>query len=242
MNPRKYLVPICVACLLLTAGCTAPIDSPSSPELTSSEVTDSNSLIRAHTETLRSQTFTVRSTTTVRDANDTFRTVTNRTWRVDPRSPVRASAVRTRTVTGDVPERSQRAPDRITSWRHGNDTVVRIRSGNDTRVRDVQLLNSSVRLNSALHRQLLYRYSTRRNTTVETVTRNGTSFYRVRADLNDTHVTSNASMTLLVHPSGYVRQIETRQTVAYRSGPRVITQTVRFERVGTTTVEAPAWV
>ena len=146
------------------------------------------------------------------------------------------------TATGDAPTRYQQGPARIASWRHGEDTTRRVGAGNDTQIQQIQLLNSSVRLNRALHRQLLYRYSTRQNATVETLTRNGTQLYRVRANLNDTHVTSNASMTLLVNPAGYVQQIKTRQTVQYRSGPRVITETVRFTRIGTTTVEPPSWV
>jgi hypothetical protein len=234
---------VCVACLLLTAGCTAPTNAPqSSPALTASEVTDANTLIRSHTATLRAHPFTVRSTTTIRDANDTFEATINRTWKVDPQRPVRALAVRTPTVSGDAPAGYQRVPSRVTAWRHGNDTTIRVDAGNDTHIREVELLNSSVRLNRAFHRQLLYRYSTRQNATVETLTRNGTRFYRVHADLNDTHVTSNASMTLLVNQAGYVQQIETRQTVAYRSGPRKITETVRFSRIGSTTLEAPSWV
>ena len=243
MRLPTQLTAVCVACLLLTAGCAAPTNSPdSSPALTANDVTDTSAVIQAHTATLRSQPFTARSTTTVRDANDTFQLTINRTWTVDPHQPVRALALRTTTATGDAPTRYQQAPARTVAWRHGTDTTRRVGTGNDTQIQTVELLNSSVRLNRALHRQLLYRYSTRQNATVETLTRNGTQLYRVHADLNDTHVTSNASMTLLVSQEGYVQQIKTRQTVEYRSGPRVITQTVRFSRIGTTTVETPSWV
>ena len=234
---------VCVVCLLLTAGCTAPTNvPPSSPELTADDVTDTSALIQGHTDTLRSQPFTVRSTTTIRDTNNTFTATINRSWRVDPRQSVRALAIRTPTATGDAPRSYQQAPERISAWRHGNETTVRIESDTGVQVRQVQLLNTSVRLNRVLHRQLIYRYSTRQNTTVETLTRNGTQFYRVMANLNDTHVSSNASMTLLVNQRGYVQQIKTRQTVAYRSGPRVITETVRFSRVGNTRVKPPSWV
>ena len=243
MKRSAQLAAVCVVCLLLAAGCTAPTNIPqSSVELTANDVTDTNALIQAHTETLRSQPFTVRSTTTIRDSNNSFTATINRTWNVDPQRPVRALATRTPTATGDAPARYQQAPERISAWRHGNETTVRVESGTETQVRGVTLLNTSVRLNRALHRQHLYRYSTRQNTTVETLTRNGTQFYRVQADLNDTHVASNASMTLLVNQKGYVQQIKTRQTVKYRSGPRVITETVRFSRIGNTSVEPPSWV
>jgi hypothetical protein len=208
--------------------------------LTAGDVTNTNTVIQTHTATLRSQPFTVHSTTTVR--NETFQATTNQTWTVDPTPPIRAFAVRTSEATGSTPAGSKQAPSRVTAWRHGNETTVRVDTGTDAHIREVALLNSSVRLNRALHRQLLYRYSTRQNATVETLTRNGTQFYRIEATLNDTHVTSNASMTLLVNGAGYVQRIETRQTVAYRSGPRVVTETVQFNRVGTTTVEAPSWV
>jgi hypothetical protein len=241
MNLFTQLTAVCVVCVVITAGCAVPpTDSQSSPALTASDVTDTNTLIQTHTATLRSQPFTVRSTTTVR--NETFHVTTNQTWTVDPTPPIRALAVRTSTATGDAPVGATQAPSRITAWRHGNETTVRVDTGTETHLQEVTLLNSSVRLNRALHRQLLYRYSTRQNTTVETLTRNGTRFYRVQATLNDTHVTSNASMTLLVNGAGYVQRIETKQTVAYRSGPRVVTETVQFNRVGTATVDTPSWV
>jgi hypothetical protein len=239
---RRALTAVCVVCLLLIAGCAAPTNAPqSATAVTASDMRDASAVIQAHTTTLQSQPFTARSTTTVRDANSTFHVTINQTWKVDPRRPVRALAVRTSTATDSAPARYRQSPDRVTAWRHGNDTTVRVESGNETEIRQVGLLNSSVRLNRALHRQLLYKYSTRRNATVETLSRNGTNFYRVQASLNDTHIASNASMTLLVNQAGYVTQIETRQTVAYRSGPRVITRTVRFDRIGTTTVRSPSW-
>lgn len=243
MKRSIQLVTVCVVCLLLIAGCTAPTNSSqSSPELTADDVTDTSTLTQAHTATLRSQPFTVRSTTTIRDANNTFTATVNRSWHVDPRRPVRALATENTTATGDAPRSYRQAPERISAWRHGNETTVRVESGTEVQIRQVQLLNTSVRLNRALHRQLIYRYSTRQNTTVESFTRDGTQFYRVTADLNDTHVASNASMTLLVNQQGYVQQIKTKQTVAYRSGPRVITERVRFSRTGDTSVEPPPWV
>jgi hypothetical protein len=242
VSRRALVAALCLSVAVVAAGCAAPGGSgDSAPTLTATDATDANALIRAHTETLRSNSFTARSKTTARDANGTFRVVTTQTWRVDPGRPVRASATRTHAVVGDAPDRYEQRPDEVTAWRRGNETTVRVESGNDSRVRAVALLNSSVRLNQALHRQLLYGLSASRNATVENVTRNGTRLYRVRAELNDTHVSSNASMTLLVDPGGYVRQVETTRTVAYRSGPRVVTRTVRFSRIGETRVERPPW-
>jgi hypothetical protein len=204
-------------------------------------VTDTSVLIRTHTERLQTNSFTVHSTTTMQDANGTFRVETERTWRVAPEPPVRAWTTSRSTVTGDAPARYERGPERISAWRQGNTTTVRVQSGDGTRIRQSDLLNTSVRLNRAFHRQLLLRFSHRRNATVDEVTRNGTRLYRVRAELNDTRVSSNASMTLFVNPTGYVQRIETTRTVEYRSGPRVVTRTVRVAGVGATSVESPDW-
>jgi hypothetical protein len=241
---RRLSFTLAVAVLLLTAGCVGVLPSDQdrgSPGLTSEEATDTSALIQAHTETLRRNSFTVRATTTMRDENGTFRVRTERTWRVDPEPPVRAWTTSRSTVTGNAPERYERAPERVSAWRQGNATTVRVQSGDDTRIREPDLLNTSVRLNRALHRQLLLQFSDRRNATVGEVTRNGTRLYRVHAELNDTRVSSNASMTLYVNPEGYVQRIETTRTVEYRSGPRVVTRTVRITRVGATPVESPAW-
>jgi hypothetical protein len=204
-------------------------------------VTDTSVLIRAHTETLQTNSFTVHSTTTTRDANETFRIRTERAWRVDPEPTIRAWTTSQSTVTGNAPERYEQLPERTSAWRQGNTTTVRVQSGDTARTRNANLLNTSVRLNRALHRQLLLRFSDRQNITVDEVTRNGTRLYRLQANLNDTHVTSNASMVLFVNLDGYVQRIETTQTIEYRSGPRVVTRTVRFTRVGATTVESPDW-
>jgi hypothetical protein len=241
---RRLILTLAVSGLLLTAGCagTLTADSDSNAaELTADDVTDTSVLIKAHTDTLRANSFTVHATTTTQDQNRTFRMRTERIWRVDPRPPVQAWTTRQSTITGNAPERYEQAPEAISAWRQGNTTTVRVQSGDETRTRNADLLNTSVRLNRALHRQLLLRVSERQNTTVEAVRRNGTRLYRVHADLNDTHVTSNASLTLFVNPRGYVRRIETTQTVDYRSGPRIVTRTVRFTQVGETTVESPEW-
>jgi hypothetical protein len=242
MSQRHLVVTLCLSIALITAGCAAPTTPDGSPPtLTANDATDANALIQVHTETLGSSSFTVHSRTTSRDTNETFRVTTTQTWRVEPSHPVRMNVTRTQTAVGDAPDGSAQRPDRITAWRHGNETTVRVELDTGSQVRAVDLLNSSARLNRALHRQLLYGFSTHRNATVENVTRNGTHYYRVQAELNDTHVSSNASMTLLVHRAGYVREIKTTRTVAYRSGPRVITRTVRFSRINETHVARPSW-
>lgn len=248
MIGRRRRLVVVVAVLLATAGCSGPLGAgpgsepaPGAAELTADEATDTAAVIRAHTGTLRTTPFTVHTTTTIRDANRTFRVETERTWRVDPDPPIRAWTTTRWRATGDAPDRYERAPERTAAWRRGNATTVRVASDGAVRTRTPDLLNTSVRLNAALHRQLLVRIGDRRNATVEAVTRNGTRLYRLRAELNDTRVSSNASATLLIDPEGYVRRIDTTRTVEYRSGPRVVTRTVRFTRVGDTTVESPSW-
>ena len=241
---HRFVLTVAVAGLLVTAGCAGSLPSElnsESPQLTADDVTDTSVLIQAHTETLQTNSFTVHSTTTTRDTNGTFRVRNDRTWRVSPEPPIRAWTTSQLTVTGNAPERYEQVPARTSAWRQGNTTTVRVQSGDKARTRNADLLNTSVRLNRALHRQLLLRVSNRQNITVDEVTRNDTRLYRLQANLNDTHVTSNPSMALFVNPDGYVQSIEMTQTIEYRSGPRVVSRTVRFERIGATTVESPDW-
>lgn len=244
MINHRFVLTVGVAVLVVTAGCVGSIPSElnsESTQLTADDMTETSVLIQAHTETLQTNSFTVRSVTTTQDANGTFRVRTERTWRVDPKPPVQALTTSQLTVTGNAPERYEQVPERTSAWRQGNTTTVRAQSGEKTQTRNAGLLNTPVRLNRALHRQLLLRFSDRQNISVDEVTRNGTRLYRLQANLNDTRVTSNASMILLVNPDGYVQRIETTRTIEYRSGPRVVTRTVRFSHIDATTVEAPDW-
>jgi hypothetical protein len=240
---RRRALAVCLGALLVLAGCAAPT-APTSPPpgLSADGVTDPPALVRAHTNALQSTPFTVRKTTTMRDSEGTFRVTTNRTWRMDPTDPVRGSVVSTTTTSGDAPERYARAPEERAAWRNGTTAFRRVRTGNGSSYRRVDLLNSSVKLNPALHRTTISRLADRSNATVERVTRDGAQFYRVAAALNHTHVATNVSMTLLVRPDGLVREIRTAQTIRYRSGPRRVTERIRFVAVGTTRVDRPEWV
>jgi len=238
MRPRFALL----ACLLVVvAGCAAPTSqSGPPPGLSTDNVTDANALVRAHTDALQSQSFTVRSTTTMYSANGSFRVVSNRTWHVDPGEPIRGRVVSSRRAVGDAPARYT-GPTRVAAWRNGTTTYRRAdRNGTPTYQR-VPLFDSRVKLSSALQRNDLYRLSTRRNATVEAVERDGRRLYRVTAALNDTAVASNASMTLLVDANGVVRTLKTEQTVQFRAGKREISTTAHVTRVGSTTVERPDW-
>jgi hypothetical protein len=243
MSRRHRRLALALAALLVGAGCAAPTNqSAPPPGVDADRVTDANELLRTHTETLESQSFTVRSRTTVTEPGADYRVVTGRTWRVDPTGTVRGSVTGRSQTVGDAPERYGRRPDERAAWREGSTTYRRTLSDGAATYRRVDLFNSSVKLSAALQRQSLYRLGTRRNATVERVTRDGTPHYRIAARLNDTAVTTNASMTVLVGTDGVVHRFETRQTVQYRSGKRVVTRSVRFEDVGTTAVERPDWV
>lgn len=241
MTARGAL-PVLAVGLLVVAGCTAPT-APSSPPpgLSTDGVTDATTLVRSHTAALRATPFTVRSTTTMRGVEREFRVTTNRSWRVDPTGTVRGSAVRTTTPSGNAPERYVDAPE-VAAWRNGTTAFRRVRTDGDVHYREVDPFNSSVKLNAALHRKTIYRLTTRSGSTIERVSRGGTAFYRVTAELNDTHVTTNASMTLLVGTDGVVREIRTVRTVRYRAGPRRITERIRVTDVGATSVRRPGWV
>ncbi|AXG08701.1 hypothetical protein DU484_01850 [Haloplanus rubicundus] len=239
---RRRLIAVVVALLLVGAGCVAPTSqSAPPPGLDDDAVTDANALVRAHTTALESRSFTAHVTTTSRPTDADYRVVLNRTWRVDPTGTLRGSVVDTSATVGDAPERYARRPDERAAWREGTTTYRRVDRGENVTYRRVDLFNSSVKLSAAIQRQALYRLNTRTEATVTPVLRDGSRRYRIEARLNDTAVTTNASMTLLVDTSGVVRTMRTNQTVRYRSGNRVVTRTVRIEDVGTTTVERPDW-
>jgi hypothetical protein len=241
MTTRRVAMAVGVCLLLLGAGCTAPTSETAPPGLSADGVTDPGELVRAHTDTLRSQSFTVHTTSTMHGPEGDYRVVSNRTWRLDPTDTVRGHVVsRSRTV-GDAPAQYDARPDEVATWRAGPTTYRRVRTAGNVTYRRVALFNSSVKLSAALQRQAIYRLHTRTNATVEPISRDGRRLYRVTAALNDTAVTTNASMTMLVDADGVVRRLRTTQTVQYRSGTRVITRTVRITDVGSTTVDRPDW-
>ena len=241
MSGRR-LGTVLVVCLLL-AGCLGQAGSTATPPgITTDGVVDTSALIESHTETLRSTSVTVRSTRTMRSSDPDFTMTTNQTWRLDGGTPVQGYSVRTFSAEGDAPEQYRAVPNRIAAYRNGSTTVERVTTANGSSTRRVDLLNSSVRVNTALYRSSINELTTRKNATVEPISRNGTTLYRVSATLEDTRLRSNASMTLFVTPAGVVRELRTERTVRYRSGPRRITKRVWVSDVGTTTVERPAWV
>ncbi|GAB3320386.1 DUF7537 family lipoprotein [Haloplanus salinarum] len=231
-----------VCLLVVAAGCVAPTgQSGPPPGLSTDDVTDTNALIRAHTDALDDQPFTVRSTTTMRPRSGNYTVVSNRTWRVAPGDPIRGTVVSRRDAVGDPPERVAAGPDSVAAWRDGATTYRRVRRNGTSAYGRVPLFDSPVKLNAALQRTRLYRLSTRRNATVEPVLRDGRRRYRVTAALNDTAVASNGSLTLLIDADGVVRRLESERTVRYRDGKRDLSTTVRITGVGTTTVEHPDW-
>ena len=240
MSARRVAL-VFVVCLLL-AGCVGQTESTTTPPgITTDGVTDTSALIDAHTETLRATSFTVRSTQTMRSTDPDFAVTTNRTWRLNGTSPIRGGSVRTIAVSGEAPEPYTAGPNRIDAYRNGSNAVERVTTANDSSSRRVDRLNSSVRLNDALHRSTIYELTTRENVTVTRVSHNGTTLYRVTAALAETRIRSNASLTLFVTPAGVVRELQTARTVRYRSGPRRITRRVRITDIGTTAVERPQW-
>jgi hypothetical protein len=242
MTPcRRPTLIVVVGLLLVGAGCVAPTSQSPPPGLDDDAVTDANALVRAHTTALESRSFTVHATTTVRPTDADYRVVTNRTWRVDPTGTLRGSVVGTSNVVGDVPERHANRPDERASWRDGTTTYRRVEADGNATYRRVGLFNSSVKLSAAIQRQTLYRLNTRTEATVTPVLRDGVRRYRIDAQLNDTAVTTNASMTLVVETNGVVRTMRTTRTIRYRSGNRVVTRTARIGDVGNTTVERPDW-
>lgn len=240
MNAPRLALAL-VVCLLL-AGCVGQSESTATPPgITTDGVDDTSALIDAHTGALQSTSVTVTATRTMQNTDPDFTVSTNRTWRLNGSTPVRGSLLRTLSTSGAAPDQYRSTPNRVVAYRNGSTTVKRVTTTNGSSTSRVDLLNSSVRLNTALHRSTIYELTTRETATVDPVSHNGTTLYRVSATLNDTGIRSNASLTLFVTPEGVVRELRTAQTVRYRSGPRRITRRVRFSDMGTTTVERPQW-
>jgi len=237
-----HALAIGVVCLLALAGCTASPGPTTPPGVSENGVTDTSALVEAHTEALQSTSFTVRSTRTMRSAEPAFAVTTNQTWQLDANETLRGSVVSTTNVTGAVPQPYRQRPERRSVWRQGRTTVERVEVNGSLTEREVDFLNTSVKLNPALQRQTIYDLTTSSNTSVDRVSRDGRELYRVDASLNDTGVTTNASMTLFVDGDGVVREIQTSRTVRYRTGPRRITQRIRITDIGTTAVDRPTWV
>ena len=238
----RHALAIGVVCLLALAGCTASPGATTPPGVSETGVTDTSALVEAHTEALQSTSFTVRSTRTMRSTDPAFAVTSNQTWKLDANETLRGSVVSTTNVTGAAPQQYRQRPERRSVWRHGRTTVERIEANGSITERQVDFLNTSVKLNRALYRQTIYALTTSSNTSVDRVSREETELYRITARLNDTGVSTNASMTLFVDGDGVVREIQTGRTVRYRTGPRRITQRVRITDVGTTVVDRPTWV
>jgi hypothetical protein len=240
---RRGVAALALCLLVVGAGCGGLADrgGTAPPGLSADGVTDATALVGAHTAALSSTSFTVRTSTTTRPVDGEYTATTNRTWRVAPGDTVRGLVTSTTSFTGDVPERVARRPDALAAYREGTVTYRRVRDDGETSYRRVDLLNTSVRLNPALQRRPIARLDDRVDATVEPVTREGRRRYRVTARLNDTQISTNATLRLLVTPAGVVRDLRSTRTVEYRSGRRIVTRTVRVTDVGETTVERPDW-
>jgi hypothetical protein len=251
---RSDLAVVLVVVLTVGAGCAAVPNGPEAsggtdlesgagppPGLSTDGVTNASALVDAHTDTLTERSFTVRSRTTTRPVDGNYTVTTTRTWRVEPGQPLRGVVRLDSRTTGEPPTRVTRRPDRLEAYRDGRTTYQRVRNGSDVTYRRVGLLNTSLRLNPALHRRAIAQLENRANVSVQPVTHNGTEHYRVTARLDATRLSENVSLRLLVAPSGVVRTLRLSRTVEYRSGPRRLTRTARVTDVGRTTVTRPAW-
>lgn len=242
MNGRHALALVAAALLVAAGGCSALSGSASPPPgFTDDDVTSTSALIEAHTEALQDQSFTVRMTTSIRPVNEEYVILSNSTQRIDPTGTFSGYLVSETSTRGEAPEQYAQSPDEIAAWRDGEVTYRRTLAGNDSTYRRVGLLNSSVKLSDALGRTFLLALDDRENATVTTVQNGSTQLYRVTANLNDTRISSNRTMELLVRPNGVVRELKLDQTLKYQSGTRRISRTLRFIDVGETAVERPDW-
>lgn len=240
MTAARPLGVCCVVALLLVAGCAAPGSSGPPPGLSASNVTDANALVEAHTNTLKTQSFTVETTRTVTDPNGERNARINGTYRFEPSGTVEGRIVTTTQLGTDPPQPYDQIAQERDAYRRGNVTYVRSVRGDNVTYQRTGLFNSSVTLGRALQRRTINLLNDRQNATVEPVTVDGEQRYRIHAHLNDSRFRENAVVNLTVTSDGLVRELTFRRTVALRNTQRLTTH-VRVSRVGETTVERPDW-
>lgn len=210
--------------LSATEGATTPSADPP-PGVTTDNVTDTTALVAAHTAQLSDSNFTARfsvedggSRLTRADLTDEVRL--NRTTRGFERGPT-ASATR------------------VVQYREGETVLVGVVE-NDTRSYDtLDVINTSFR---PMRRTLVAKLSERNTsaTTVERVTHDGATAYRINASLQDRRFVTDQQLVLVVRPDGLVERIEYTATFRGR-GDEQTTRVVEFSGVGETSVTRPPW-
>lgn len=245
---RQVAAGVLVALLCVTAGCLA-VGPPTSEEndapdidndytITDETVTDTSTLIGAHTQTLRQHAFTVNVTVTAIGAD--YRAVGNRTVRFDPSPPVRGFLYENVSVSGDPPDQLRQGVERML-YREGETTYEHILRGDGPTFRRIGLLNTTLKGNVATQRRTLASLETLDNATVETVTRDGEQLYKLTQSLPDTQIATNRSVELLVSENGVIREMEWRTVQSGPNGEMRIVRRIEITNVGETTVERPDW-
>lgn len=247
---------VVVAVLLATAGCNAPLvaeDGPSEtttvtpaplpgalaeagdeagrgypPGVGPDGVTDAQRLVAGHEATLHDTSYTVRLTTTREAANGSVQTQYVRELRVA--TPVRFHYVLT--------VRDARGQRRIERWRAGDEAFAAETTDGE---RTYDRLEAPTRPTLVTDAELNRFVGIEPSRLAGTVTRNGSTLYRLVGGPSDVSGLSNVSYVALVDSSGRLASYTVTYEVSQHGETRTVRVEASFEAVGETTVERPPW-
>jgi hypothetical protein len=216
------------------------------PGLTEHGVEKPFVLATAHSNVLENRSYTVRSRHVERYANGTLRTRAVSVTRVAAND----SYYYTTNTTGVVPGFGDARHVRLTIWSNGTDRFRALTVDQNTTYDRVSQVFRSDLTNS----QRLSTLFVALNTTVteKIVHENGTTRYRVKstgvgvpdslATIEGVDSMSNVSFTALIAPNGVVYEYTLSYTATLDGKTINVTQEVKFDEVGETTVDRPTWV
>lgn len=245
---------VAVVVFLALAGCNAPLADEGAPAETATVtpaplpgastatgdeaayppgvgpdgVTDAGRLVAAHDAVLANASHTVRLSSTRKDANGSTRTRYDRVLRVA--APDRFHYVLTVRDAGG--ER------RIERWRAGDEAIAAVTADGETTYRR---LDAPPRPTLVTRAELARVLELAPSRIAETVTRNGTTLYRLEGGPSDVSGLSDVSYDALVDPRGLLVSYTVTYEVTDHNRTRSVRVAAAFEAVGETTVERPAW-
>lgn len=210
------------------------------PGLSADGVTDPWTLAEAHANALRNASYTVSSAETDWHANGSLAGQTAATTRFGSNG----SASFSNRVN---PGPAMATPDgvrRYDAWSNGTAAFSRSERANGS-VEYARLPELPIYGDASGQDTLYGLYASYEFDVVDRFDRNGTTYYRLVSTDTKYGVggsLSNASVTVLLDETGLVREYRVTGERSVESGTYHVDRTVRYIRVGDTTVERPGWI
>lgn len=248
----RRLAPVAVATLAVLSGCGAVglLDGPTTPTPASPHVAAPGlgptgvdrpgQLARAHRASLADVSYTLRTTVVVRWADGSMRAARSTTvWVGRDEGDARPFRLEQR-ATGDFPE-ALRPQVNISAWSPGSHTYVRI----DPAARQAEYTRYAGGITDAIvvldgDEAIEIYLAPVGNATVEETSVDGWIAYRLVAT-----APSGRRTTAVVDSFGQLRSLAVTlpaSELPWLHGDGHAVRTVRYDRIGNTTVERPAWV